>query len=93
MVKCLPHTHTDTHLPRQMIADLVTTAISRQDRAPRLFTHTTTLSPVGKREKTHTWRAAVLTVSMIHDRCHLVNLISAADAIGCLGWSCGLSLS
>lgn len=36
-----------------MIAALVITAISREDRAPRLFTHTATLSPVLKKKDPH----------------------------------------
>lgn len=35
------------------MAALVITAISREDRAPRLFTHTTTPSPVLKKKDSH----------------------------------------
>ncbi|TNN21907.1 hypothetical protein EYF80_067982 [Liparis tanakae] len=38
-------------LPRQAMAAFVTTATSRQDSAPRLFTHTTTASPAGERTR------------------------------------------
>lgn len=69
----------------------VITAISREDSAPRLFTHTTTLSPVFKKRHLHIvfkYKTAAHNQNKKHHVIYIY-IINAPDLMGRCDWLSG----